>query len=106
GEKVLGVLDEQRVDVDDVALDLQIVGASPQLHQGAGDDIDEAPGEFAEGSAVALAGKLAGNACGYLGDSPEAAHGIVASGNVRPAEVEHIELALASSALRFHVHTL
>src|SRR5690606_20149002 len=68
-KEVLSVLDEQRVDVDDVALDLEIVGASPQLHQGAGNDVDKAPGKFTEGGAIALAGELASNARGDLRDT-------------------------------------
>src|SRR3546814_2443895 len=81
GEVVLGVLDEQRVDVDDVTLDQHVVRALPQFHQGAGDDVDEAPGELAEGRAVALAGKLPRDASRHLADSPKTAHGVVARGD-------------------------
>src|SRR3546814_18995042 len=48
GEVVLGVLDEQRVDVDDVTLDQQVVRPLPQLDQGARDDVYEGPGELPE----------------------------------------------------------
>ena len=106
GEEVLGVLDEQGVDVDDVALDQQVIGAPSQLHQGAGDDVDEAPGKFPKGRAVALAGELAGDARGHLRDAPEAPHRIVAGGNIRPTEMEHVELAVTPSTLGFHVHAL
>lgn len=58
GEVVLGVLDEQRVDVDDVPLDQHVVRALSQFHQRARNDVDEAPGELAERRAVAFAGKL------------------------------------------------
>ncbi|MNF96726.1 hypothetical protein D3C84_795220 [compost metagenome] len=55
GEVMLGVLDEQRVDIDHVALDQQVVRALAQLDQGAGDDVDEAPGELPKRCAIALA---------------------------------------------------
>ncbi|MNI57203.1 hypothetical protein D3C73_1122500 [compost metagenome] len=49
GEKLLGVLDEQRVNVDHMPLNLQVVRAPTQFDQGAGNDVDEAPGKLAEG---------------------------------------------------------
>ena len=61
---MLGVLDEQRIDVDDVALDQQVVRPLPQLDQGPRDDVDEAPGELAERRAVAFARELARDARG------------------------------------------
>ena len=106
GEVVLGVLDEQRVDVDDVALDQQVVRPLPQLDQGARDDVDEAPGEFAERGAVAFARELSGDARGHLGDPPEPADGVVARRDVRPAQMEHVELAFAPGALGLDVHAL
>src|SRR5690606_15334607 len=106
GEQVFGVLDKQRVDVDHVALDLQVVRAATELDQGAGNDVDEAPGEFPKGRRVALGAELAGDARGYLGDATEAADGVVAAGDVRPAQVKDIELALAAGTARLDVHAL
>ncbi len=106
GEVVLGVLDEQRVDVDHVPLDQHVVRALPQLHQGAGDDVDEAPRELAERRAVALARELARNAGGHFRNAAEAAHGVVAGGNIGPAQVEDVELAFAARALGLDVHPL
>src|SRR3546814_13130548 len=99
GEVVLGVLDEQRVDVDDVTLDQHVVRALPQFHQGAGDDVDEAPGEIAEGRAVALAGKLPRDASRHLSDSPKTHPGGVERGHDRPPQIKDVELNFASRAL-------
>ncbi|MNG01785.1 hypothetical protein D3C84_847780 [compost metagenome] len=55
GEVFLGVLDEQRIDVDHVLEDLFVVRAPAERDQGTGDDVDEAPGEFAEGRGIAFA---------------------------------------------------
>src|SRR5690606_30355042 len=104
--QVFRVLDKQRVDVDHVALDLQVVRAATELDQGAGNDVDEAPGEFPKGRRVALGAELAGDARGYLGDATEAADGVVAAGDVRPAQVKDIELALAAGTARLDVHAL
>ncbi len=104
GKVVLGVLNEQRVDVDDVALDQHVVRALPQFHQGAGDDVHEAPCELAERRAVAFAGELPRDACRHFRDPTEAAHGVVAGADFRPAQVEDVELAFAASALGFDVH--
>ena len=87
-----GVLDEQRLDVVDVAAHLLVVGSASQGHQGAGDDVDEAPGELLEGGGVALARELVGDAGGHLGDAREAADGVVAGGDLRVAEVEEVEV--------------
>src|SRR3546814_6098094 len=78
-----------RSDVDDVTLDQQVVRPLPQLDQGAGDDVDEAPGEFAERGAVAFARELSGDARGHLGDPPEPAHRVVARADVRGRSEEH-----------------
>ena len=56
----LGIFDEQRIDVHDVAEDLLVVRADTQRAQRAGDDVDEPPGELTERRAVAFAGELAG----------------------------------------------
>src|SRR3546814_1731135 len=98
GEVVLGVLDEQRVDVDDRPLDQHVVRTLPQFHQGAGDDVDEAPGKFPESRRVAFTGALPCNAGRHLADTSKAPHGVVAGGTVRPAQMEDIELALAARA--------
>src|SRR3546814_9031696 len=81
-----------RVDVDDVALDQQVVRPLPQLDQGARDDVDEAPGEFAERGAVAFARELSGDARGHLGDPPEPADGVVERRAVRPADRKRTRL--------------
>ncbi|MNV83780.1 hypothetical protein D3C71_1776040 [compost metagenome] len=62
GEKLLGVFDEQCVDVDYMPLDLQVVRASAQLDQCAGYDVDEAPGELTEGRRVTFTTELPGDA--------------------------------------------
>ena len=85
-------------------LDQQIVGPLPQLDQGTRDDVDEAPGEFPECGRVTLTRKLSRDARGHLADSTEAAHRVVARTDVRPAEVEDVELAFAPGALGLHVH--
>ncbi len=105
-EEVRGVLHEQRIDVDDVALDQQVVRALTQFHECPRDDVDEPPREFAEGRAVALAGQLPRDARGDFRDAAEAPHRVVARAQVGPAQVEHIELAFASGAARLHVHAL
>src|SRR5690606_19220121 len=97
-EKVFGVFDEQRVDVDHVALDLQVVRAPAEVDQGAGDDVDEAPGELAKRRRVAFSAELPGDARGHLGDAAEAADGVVTAGDVRPAQVKHIQLTLTAGA--------
>lgn len=74
----LGIFDEQRIDVHDVAEDLLVVRADTQRVQCAGDDVDEPPGKLAERRAVAFAGELAGDAGGDLGDPAEPADGVVA----------------------------
>ena len=66
----------------------------------------ETPSELAEGGAVALARELAGDARGHLGDAAEPAHGVVARRDVRPAQMEDVELALAPGTLGLHVHAL
>ncbi|MCY1511712.1 hypothetical protein D9M68_461490 [compost metagenome] len=100
------VFDEQCIDVDDVTLDQQVIGALAQLDQGARDDVDEAPGELAKGGTVAFAGELAGDTRGDFGDATEAPHGVVARRDVRPAEVEEIELALTAGTLGLDIHPL
>ncbi len=64
GEEVLGVFDEQRVDVHHMTLDLPVVGAPTQLDQRPGDDVDEAPGELAKCRRVAFTAQLASDAGG------------------------------------------
>ena len=51
-EEVRRVLNKQSIDIDHVPLDQQVIGPLAKLHQGAGNDIDEPPGEFPEGCAV------------------------------------------------------
>ncbi len=102
----LRIFDEQRIDVHDVPEDLLVVRPDTQRVQRAGDDVDEPPGELAERRAVALAGELAGDACGDLGDPTEPADGVVACRQVRMTEVEHVELVQAAGTFAFHVHTL
>ncbi|MOA04947.1 hypothetical protein D3C78_1245200 [compost metagenome] len=58
GEKLLGVLDEQCVDVDHMPLDLQVVWTSTQLDQSPGDDIDETPGELTKRRRVTFTTEL------------------------------------------------
>jgi len=57
-KEVLRVLDEQCIDVDDMALDQQVVRSLSQFDQGTGDDVDEAPGEFAKSGAIAFPREL------------------------------------------------
>ncbi|MNZ05623.1 hypothetical protein D3C78_223490 [compost metagenome] len=106
GEIVLGVLDEQRVDVDDVALYQQVVRALPQLHESARNDVYEAPRELAERRAVAFTGELPRNARGDFADAPETPHRVVAGADVRPAQVKDIELPCAPGTLGLYVHAL
>ncbi|KWT95166.1 hypothetical protein APY03_2517 [Variovorax sp. WDL1] len=106
GEVVLGVFDEQRVDVDDMPLDQHVVRALPQFHERAGDDVHEPPRELSERRAVAFAGELPRDACRHFRDPAEAAHGVVAGADLRPTQVEDVELALAARALGFDVHAL
>ena len=106
GEEVLGIFNEQRVDVHHMALDLQVVGAPAELDQRPGDDIHEAPGELAKRRRVAFAAELAGNPSGDFRDATETADGVVACGNLRPAQMEDVELVLTAGASRFHVHAL
>ncbi|MNM65061.1 hypothetical protein D3C81_764840 [compost metagenome] len=87
-------------------LDLQVVRAPAELDQRSGDDVDEAPGELAKRCRVAFTAQLAGDARGDFGYAPEAADGVVAGGDLRPAQVEHVELMFAAGASRFHVHPL
>src|SRR3546814_1035132 len=87
-------------------LDQHVVRTLPQFHQGAGDDVDEAPGKFPESRRVAFTGELPCNAGRHLADTSKAPHGAVARGNVRPAQMEDIELALAARALSLDVHQL
>ena len=103
---MLGVLDEQRVDVDDVPLDQHVVRALPQLHQGAGNDVHEAPCELAERRAVAFAGELPRHPGRHFADAAEAAHRVVARRNVRPAQVEDVKLAFTARALGLGIHPL
>ena len=105
-EVVLGVLDEQGIDVHHMPLDQQVVGPLPQLDECTGDDVDEAPGELAKRRGIALAGELAGNARGHLADATKPAHGVVTGGNIWPAEVKNIELAFASGAFGLDIHAL
>jgi hypothetical protein len=88
-----GVLDEQGLDVVDVAADLLVVRSASQGDESAGDDVDEAPGELLEGRGIALAGELVGDAGGDLGDAREAADGVVAGGDLGIAQVEKVEVS-------------
>ncbi len=104
GEVVLGVLDEQRIDVDDMALDQQVVGPLPQLDQRPRDDVDEAP--RTRGTPRCCLHRKAGRRCAWqLPRCVEAAHRVVAGADVRPA-CGNVELAFASGALGLHVHAL
>ena len=96
------VLDEQRLDVVDVPAYLGVVGAPAQVDQGAGDDVDEAPGEFLERRRVALGGQLVGDARGDLGHPAEVADGVVTCRQVRVAEVEHEQVTAGAPRLGIH----
>ncbi|MNN86506.1 hypothetical protein D3C81_2039340 [compost metagenome] len=85
GEKLLGVLDEQCVDVDHMPLNLQVVRTSAQLDQCAGDDVDEAPGELTKGRRVTFTTELSCNARRHFRDTTETSHGVVAGGDLWPA---------------------
>src|SRR3546814_2225756 len=61
---------------------------------------------FAERGAVAFARELSGDARGHLGDPPEPAHRVVARRDVRPAQMEDVELAFTPGALGLDVHAL
>jgi len=50
--------------------------------------------------------ELPRNAGRHFADAPEASHGVVARGNVGPAQVEDIELAFAARTLGLDVHAL
>ena len=58
------VLDEERLDVGDVLPDPLIVRTPAQGHERPGDDVDEAPGKFAEGGTITLGGELIGDPSG------------------------------------------
>ncbi|MNP04551.1 hypothetical protein D3C76_964690 [compost metagenome] len=104
GEEVLGVLNEQRVDVHYMPLDLQVIWAPAQFDQGPGDDVHKTPGELAKGCRVAFAAQLPGDPGGDFRDAAEAADGVVACGDFRPAQVKDIKIVLAAGAPSFHVH--
>ncbi|MNN47860.1 hypothetical protein D3C81_1623000 [compost metagenome] len=89
-----------------MALDLQVVRAPAQFDQRPGDDVDEAPGEFAKCRRIALATQLAGDPGGHFRNATEAADGVVACRDFRPAQVEHIELVLTAGATGLDVHAL
>ena len=98
------VLDEQRLDVVDVATDLLVVRPTAERHQRAGDDVDEAPGEFLERGRVAFARQLVRDAGRDLGDARETADRVVARRHLRKAEMEQIEVLGATGAFGFCVH--
>ena len=100
GQKDAGVVDKQLVDVDNVTGDTGIIRALAQRHQGAGDDVNEAPRELAEGGGVAFGGKLPGDAAGNLRDAAKASDGVVAGRNLRPAQMKQPEDAFPPGAVR------
>ncbi|MNO91151.1 hypothetical protein D3C76_826910 [compost metagenome] len=55
GEEMLGVFDEQRVDVHHMALDLQVVRTPAQFDQSPGNDVHKTPSELAKRCGVAFA---------------------------------------------------
>ncbi|MNH18098.1 hypothetical protein D3C79_777920 [compost metagenome] len=89
-----------------MALDLQVVRAATELNQRPRDDVDEAPSKLAKSRRVAFTAQLAGDPGSDFRNAPEAADGVVACGDLRPAQVEDIELVLAASAPRLDVHAL
>ena len=98
GEPLPVVVLQQRIDVGNVPHDLVVIRPPAQRHQGAGDDVGEAPGEFPEGGAVALVGQLVGNAGCHLGDAGERAHRVVARADAWIAQMEDIDLLLPAGA--------
>ncbi|MNL09151.1 hypothetical protein D3C87_1299000 [compost metagenome] len=55
GKEMLGVFDEQRVDVHHMALDLQVVRTPAQFDQSPGNDVHKTPSELAKRCGVAFA---------------------------------------------------
>ena len=102
-QPVLEVVDQQRLDVGGVAVDLGVVGLAPQGHQGAGQDVHEAPDELLEGRRLAFRGQLPGDPGGDLGDAGEASHRVVACRDLRVAEVEQEEVLLPPCPLGFRI---
>ncbi len=98
------VLDEQRLDVVDVAPDLLVVRPPAERHQRTGNDIDEAPGELLEGGRVALARQLVRDPGRHLGDARETADRVVARRHLGKAEMEQVEVLGAAGPLGFCVH--
>ena len=83
-----GVFHKQGLDIVDVAPDLLIVRATTQGHERSGDDVDETPGEFLEGSRITFAGELIGDACRHFGDPREVANGVIAGRDLWKPEME------------------
>ena len=98
-----GVFHKQRFDVVDVATDLLVVRPAFQGHQGARNDIHEAPGELLEGSGVALVGQLIGDAGRDLGDAGEVTDGVVTRRQFRKAEMKQIKIVQPTGTLRLGV---
>jgi hypothetical protein len=91
-EPVLEVVDQQRLDIGRVAVDLLVVGLATERHERTGHHVHEAPDELLERRRLAFRRQLARDAGGDLGDAREAAHRVVARRDLRMAEVEHEEL--------------
>ena len=87
-----GIFHEQGLDVVDVTAHLLVVRAAAERHQGARDDVDEAPGELLERGRVAFARQLVGDAGGHLGDAREVADGVVTRRHLGKAQMEEIEV--------------
>ncbi|MND29305.1 hypothetical protein D3C80_198110 [compost metagenome] len=85
-------------------LDLQVVRAPAQFDQGASDDVDKAPGKLTKRRGVAFTAQLTSDPRSDFRDAAEAADGVVARGDLRPAQVKDIKLVLSASPLCFHIH--
>ena len=78
GEERVGVAQHQVVDVHDVAVDGPVVGPLAERRERPGDDVHEPPHELPEDGRLALAGHLARDPRGHLGDAAEVADAVVA----------------------------
>lgn len=101
-----GIVDKQGVDIDDVAGYQLVVWVLAERHQGAGDNVDKAPGELAEGRRVTFAGKLSGEARCHFRYTAKAPDGIVAGGDFRISQMKQDKAVAASGALSFRPQTL
>ena len=99
-EPVLEVVDQERLHIGGIAVDLLVVGRAAERDQCTGHDVDESPDELLERSRLALRRQLARDPRRHLGDAREASYRVVAPRKVGMSKVEHEELVFSSRALR------